>query len=55
MHAVRVHEFGGPEVLRFEEVPDPTAGPGQVVVGIAVADVLPRAGDHHVRHVEQLC
>jgi NADPH2:quinone reductase len=40
MRAVRVHEFGGPEVLRPDEIPEPVAGPGQVVVGLAVADVI---------------
>ncbi|MEU7479584.1 zinc-binding dehydrogenase [Lentzea sp. NPDC042327] len=40
MRAVRVHGFGGPEVLVAEEVPDPVAGPGQVVVGVAAADVI---------------
>lgn len=40
VRAVRVHEFGGPDVLRPEEVPDPVAGPGQVVVGLNVADVI---------------
>ncbi|MGW6445405.1 zinc-binding dehydrogenase [Lentzea sp. NPDC055074] len=40
MRAVRVHEFGGPEVLREEEIPDPVAGPGQVVVALEVADVI---------------
>lgn len=39
MYAVRVHEFGGPEVLTYEEVPDPKPGPGQVVVAMAAADV----------------
>ena len=32
MKAVRIHEDGGPEVLVHEEVPDPVAGPGQVLV-----------------------
>ena len=32
MKAIRVHHFGGPEVLKLEEVPDPKPGPGQVVV-----------------------
>ncbi|MCR3749601.1 NADPH2:quinone reductase [Lentzea californiensis] len=40
VRAVRVHEFGGPEVLRAEEVPAPVAGPGQVVVGMEIADVI---------------
>jgi NADPH2:quinone reductase len=40
VRAVRVHEFGGPEVLVAEEVPEPVAGPGQVVVGLDAADVI---------------
>ena len=32
MQAVRIHEDGGPEVLVLEEVPDPVAGPGEVLV-----------------------
>lgn len=35
MKAVRFHEFGGPEVLRYEETAKPTAGPGQVLVKVA--------------------
>ena len=34
MKAVRVHETGGPEVLRYEEVPVPTPGPGQAQVKV---------------------
>ena len=34
MKAVRIHEFGGPEVLRYEDVPDPKARPDQVLVRI---------------------
>jgi NADPH:quinone reductase len=40
MLAVRVGRFGGPDVLTPTEVPDPVAGPGQVVVGVSVVDVL---------------
>lgn len=40
MRAIQVGEFGGPEVLGIAEVPDPVPGPGQVVVGMAVADVI---------------
>ncbi|HEX9079852.1 MAG TPA: NADPH:quinone reductase, partial [Desulfuromonadaceae bacterium] len=39
--AVRVHEFGAPEVMRLEEVPDPVPGPGEVVVKVAAAGVNP--------------
>jgi len=39
MRAIRVHEYGGPEVLRYEEVPLPEPGPGQVRVKIEAAGV----------------
>jgi NADPH:quinone reductase-like Zn-dependent oxidoreductase len=32
VQAVRIHEDGGPEVLVLEEVPDPRAGPGEVLI-----------------------
>jgi NADPH2:quinone reductase len=41
MKAIRVHEFGGPEVMKLEEVPDLTAGPGQVGVSVKAAGVNP--------------
>lgn len=41
MQAIRVRAFGGPEVLRLEEVPEPAAGPGQVRVRLAAAGVSP--------------
>lgn len=41
MKAIRVHEFGGPENLRLEEVPVPQPGPGQVLVTIAAIGVNP--------------
>jgi NADPH2:quinone reductase len=41
MQAIRVHESGGPEVMRLEEVPDLTPGPGQVVVRVKAAGVNP--------------
>ncbi|HUK43203.1 MAG TPA: NADPH:quinone reductase [Candidatus Bathyarchaeia archaeon] len=41
MKAIRVHEFGGPEVLKLEEVPDPQPGPGQVVVRVHAVGVNP--------------
>ena len=40
MRAVVVDEFGGPEVLVAREVPDPVAGPGQVLVDVAAANVM---------------
>jgi NADPH2:quinone reductase len=49
MKAVRVHQFGGPEALVYEEVDDPQPGPGQAVVRIEAAglnfiDVYHRTG-----------
>jgi NADPH:quinone reductase-like Zn-dependent oxidoreductase len=34
MKAIRFHEHGGPEVLRYEEAPDPVAAPGRIVVRV---------------------
>lgn len=41
MKAVVVHQYGGPEVLKFEEYPDPVPGPGDVLVRVAAASVNP--------------
>jgi len=35
--AVRIHEDGGPEVLRYEDVPDPEPAPGEVLVSLRAA------------------
>src|ERR671935_903916 len=37
--AVRIHEDGGPEVLRYEDAPDPEAGPGEVLVRLRAASL----------------
>jgi len=37
--AIRIHEDGGPEVLRYEEVPDPSPGEGEVLVRLRAASV----------------
>lgn len=41
MKAIRVREFGNPEVMKIEEVPDPKLGKGQVVVKIHAVGVNP--------------
>ena len=50
MKAVRIHQMGGPEVLTYEDVPEPTLGPGQVLldvkaIGVNYNDVLIRKGE----------
>ena len=39
MKAIRIHEDGGPEVLRYEDVPDPATGPGEVLVRLRAASL----------------
>lgn len=54
MKAIRVHEFGPPEVMVLEDVPDPKPGPGQVVIEVKAAGVNPtdayrRSGAYAIR------
>jgi NADPH:quinone reductase-like Zn-dependent oxidoreductase len=44
MTAWRVHEFGPPEAMRFERVPRPDPGPGEVLVKVRAAGVGPWDG-----------
>jgi NADPH2:quinone reductase len=39
MKAIRAHRLGGPEVLSYEDVPDPEPGPGQALVRVEAAGV----------------
>jgi NADPH2:quinone reductase len=54
MKAIRVHEFGGAEVLRLEEIPDPTPAPGEALVrmeavGINFIEVYRRTGAYPMK------
>lgn len=54
MKAIVVHEFGGPEVLKYEEVPTPKPGVGQVLVrvhgvGVNPYDTYMRNGTYAVK------
>lgn len=51
MRAIRVHDYGGPEVLRLEDLPVPEPGPGEARVKIAAAgvnfiDIYHRSGQY---------
>src|ERR671915_2085114 len=39
MRAIRIHEDGGPEVLRYEDVPEPVAEPGDVLIRLRAASL----------------
>ena len=39
MKAVYIEQFGGPEVVKYGDLPDPTAGAGQIVVDAFAASV----------------
>jgi NADPH2:quinone reductase len=54
MKVIRVHEFGGPQVMRLEEVPAPQPQAGQYLVRIHAAGVNPvdtyiRSGTHSIK------
>jgi len=54
MKAIRVHEFGGPEQLKLDEMPTPKSAAGQVLVKVHAAGVNPydtsmRAGTYAVK------
>ena len=41
MKAILVSQYGGPEVMKFEDYPDPSPGPDEVLVRVAAAGVNP--------------
>ncbi|MCA1852727.1 MAG: NADP-dependent oxidoreductase [Beggiatoa sp.] len=41
MKAVRIHSYGGPEVLKYEEAPRPKSAPGEVLIRVHAAGVNP--------------
>jgi NADPH:quinone reductase-like Zn-dependent oxidoreductase len=41
MKAVLLHEYGAPSKLKYEDAPDPVAGPGEVLVRVAAASINP--------------
>jgi NADPH:quinone reductase-like Zn-dependent oxidoreductase len=41
MKAIRIHNYGGPEVLQYEDVADPSPGPGELFIKVQAASVNP--------------
>lgn len=41
MKAIRAHAFGGPEVLRLDEIETPSPGPGEVLIAVEAAGINP--------------
>jgi NADPH:quinone reductase-like Zn-dependent oxidoreductase len=41
MHAIRIHEFGGPEVLKWEDAPRPIPAAGEVLIKVYATSVNP--------------
>ena len=41
MKAAVIHAYGSPEELKYEEVPEPVAGPGEVLVRVTAASINP--------------
>jgi NADPH2:quinone reductase len=55
-HAIRVHETGGPDVMKWEEIDTPSPGPGEVLVkhsavGLNYIDVYFRTGVYPAPHL----
>lgn len=53
MKGIVVSELGGPEVLKYDELPDPVVGPDEVLIGVKAtsvnyADIKARSGSYHL-------
>jgi len=54
MKAIVVHQFGGPDALNLEDVPDPTPGPAQILIrvqaiGVNPVDTYVRTGTYAIK------
>lgn len=53
MKAVRIHNYGGPEVLQYEDAPKPKPAPGEVLIRIHAAGVNPADWKVREGHLKQ--
>jgi NADPH:quinone reductase-like Zn-dependent oxidoreductase len=53
MQAIQYAQYGGPDVLRLADVPDPEPGPGQVRVALRAASVIPADWKLRAGHLKQ--
>src|SRR6266851_3465617 len=53
MKAIRIHGYGGPEVLRLEDIPQPSPGPRELLIKIHAASVNPVDWNVRQGHMQQ--
>ena len=53
MKAIRIHGYGGPEVLRLEDIPQPSPCPGELLVKVHAASVNPVDWNVRQGHMQQ--
>src|SRR5438876_1116253 len=53
MKAIRIHSYGGPEVLQLEDIPRPSPGPGELLVKVHAASVNPVDWNVRLGHMQQ--
>ena len=53
MKAIRIHGYGGPEVLRLEDIPQPSPRPGELLVKVHAASVNPVDWNVRQGHMQQ--
>jgi len=54
MKAVRIHSYGGPEVLRFEDAPRPAPGAGELLIRVHAAAVNPVDGKIRAGYMKEI-